>query len=381
MHMQQTSRTYQCSKCHSKNMRYLIPHSLRTWLYTLAVLGMVCVVGWYVLAHRPPTPPSFVFAQSDSFDMQRAHWESRVRAVGGVEAYEEFSRFALQNATGVQHQLAHAFGEGLYTVEGEHGVSVCDSQFSYGCFHVMLGKAIHTHGLAEINKLDALCRGSLLKSPEACEHGIGHGVVAYLGYAEDALVRSLGVCDTLRSPTSTLACYSGAFMEYNTHTMLGSSATSRQVIAGNLVAPCDTLAPKYRSTCAFWQPQWWMHGVYQTEIPDESLYHKIGALCDRVGSADATRFCYEGLGNITPQAAGYSPAISAMLCRASTTSKLHQLYCVSSAANVIGIDRGHADGRLTCTGLMGIGYSYCVDYAESRAGMFTPKSAPALRDL
>ncbi len=344
-------------------------------------MGVVGVGGWYLATHRPPAPPPFVSGRSDSSDVQRAYWESRVRVVGGAEAYQEFSRFARGNATGVQHQLAHAFGEGLYTVEGERGVSVCDSQFAYGCFHVMLGKAIAANGLADSNKFDILCRNSLLKSPEACEHGIGHGAVAYLGYDEDALVRSLGACDTLNSPTSTLACYSGAFMEYNMHTMLADTSGPRRLVDNRLYAPCDMLSTKYQKSCAFGQPQWWMHGVYQAEVPDEGLYRKLGGLCDRIDSADATRFCYEGLGNITPQVAGYSPAVSAMLCRASAVSKLHQLYCISSAANVIGIDRTRADGRQTCADLANVGRSYCLDYAENRANMFNMKSAPAPENL
>jgi len=316
--------------------------------------------------------------------MQSAYWQERVQAVGGAAAYLEFSRFASDYLADAQHQLAHAFGGALYAVEGRRGVSVCDAQFSYGCFHVVLGKAINEYGLSEVNALDAICRNSLFKGPEACEHGIGHGVVTYVGYTEDALVRSLAACDSLTESNAGEGCYSGVFMEYNVRTMLGVSATPRPLVEDNFFAPCDTLASRYRSTCAFWQPQWWMYGVYASKTkhtPDEAFYRELGALCDRIGDHAAVRSCYEGIGYITPTNVGFSPTIASLLCRASSVSKLNQLYCVSYAAYVIGSDQSRAQGRQVCTGLTDAGTSFCMDYVELRANMFHSRIAPQEEDL
>lgn len=156
------------------------------------------------------------------------HWTERIAAVGGVAAYEEFGVEAQGYEFGARHVLAHLFGRALYQVEGLKGVGACDSNYSYGCFHQFLGEAIAGHGLASAAELNESCRSQDTNQKRiACQHGIGHGVLAYSGYSEADLHKALDACRSYSDATLG-GCYSGAFMEYNVRLMISKNLGVRQ---------------------------------------------------------------------------------------------------------------------------------------------------------
>lgn len=302
-----------------------------------------------------------------SLEEEDTYWQSRIKTVGGQAAYTEFARAIQNDTTNKQHTMAHVFGSALYKTSGTRALGVCDARFSYGCFHQFLAKAIQEHGLREVAVLNQGCQQAGVANPLSCQHGIGHGVVAYIGYDRSSLDKALGICKDLPFIDPVGGCYSGAFMEYNLHTMLGESADLRPVVEGNIFAPCDTLGESYQQACAFWQPQWWFQAIYQSDTSPE-VYTKLGAHCDAMESDQSIRrSCYEGIGTIAPGSVENVPEKAAALCDATSTSPLYRLYCRSYAASALAAVTSIRIAQKVCDGLTGASAEYCNAHATNQS--------------
>jgi hypothetical protein len=306
------------------------------------------------------------------------YWAGRIERVGPTRAYSEFSRAVAPLPPDVQHLNAHAFGGALYEVAGTAGLSTCDAQFSFGCFHEFLGRAIATEGFGIVNALDETCVKTLGPASLSCEHGIGHGIAAAAGYDLPALKQALAVCASLPRNDPLEGCYGGVFMEYNVQTMLGSEGRVRPEEPGAPYDPCHSVPEVYASACAFWQPQWWVARARQDAPEKTPDYAAIGARCDGIGGALLVRRCYEGFGTIVPVEAGFDPAAAARVCETSSADPVHALFCKSYAANSITVGGGElaSGGTAVCAGLEGEAYDYCMSYATNHSSLADELPAP-----
>lgn len=337
---------------------------------TILVIGAALFLG----AQHLPHASGAAYDDSMSTAKQEAYWKERVKAVGGKAAYielaEDVKSFSIQR----QHKVGHAFGGALYEEEGVDGLAVCDPQFNYACYHEFLGRAIAELGLSSVSMLNQKCVDLVKKSPLSCQHGIGHGIVSYLGYSDKAFLEALKICKDLPFNDPIGGCYGGVFMEYNTQTMLGEQARLRLVVDDNMLAPCDTLATEYTIACVFWQPQWWNQtlksstSVALVSNTNEGRWAKMGELCESYKDSKLVRPCFEGIGNITSAEVNRNTATIKMLCEQTSSNSLHQLYCKSYAANSIGA--GHREeGVKVCEGLIGSDADYCIKYAHNEANL------------
>ncbi len=345
----------------------------------LILFATVVVAGsaglWWRMGHanRP---------NAGSLGEQEALWTERIGDIGGKKAYAQFAQDVADLSPAKQHEGAHAFGAALFSIEDTDGLSVCDARFSYGCFHEFLGRAIASHGLAIVKELNQGCVDSLVESPLSCQHGIGHGIIAFLGYDDTALRKSLDECKALPYNDPIGGCYGGVFMEYNMQTMLGTEARIRQPSTPQeMYEPCASLPEAFKSSCVFWQPQWWHSGVFQGEATDE-VFAKLGENCRGMtrGDASLVRTCFEGIGNIVPPAAGFDGKRAAELCDATSPHAIERLYCRSLAANSLG--GGGAgkvgDGAAVCSGLTKDSYAYCMAYAKNIGNILEAQTPPDL---
>jgi hypothetical protein len=310
-------------------------------------------------------------------------WSGVISAQGGKEAYGVFAQRVETLTPAEQHTQAHYFGTALYEAEGIPALGVCDARFSYGCFHEFLGKAIAEHGLQVVPQLNEGCRAALVESPLSCQHGIGHGVVAYLGYSDEAFIEALEECRVLPYNDPIGGCYGGVFMEYNLQTMLGTQARLRQPTEGaeGAYEPCKGLSLEYAQACVFWQPQWW-HTALLDQRSDELAFERMGELCVGMtaGSPILRRGCFEGIGNIVPPTVGFEPKAAALLCDAAGVDDLSRLQCRSLAANslTVGGSGRQGNGRAVCEGLAGEALEYCDAYARNRANILEVLPPPRL---
>lgn len=201
--------------------------------------------------------------------------------------YGAFTRAYAQTSNGPRHAAAHLFGEALYRERGLDGLGVCDQTFEFGCYHGFLGIAIAQEGVEVLPELDQACQKRWDDAYLPCQHGIGHGVLTYVG--TENLIEALELCTTI-SWQPTGGCSSGVFMEYNFRTMEDPARGVLRPLGENPYAPCDTLPAKHRPSCYFEQVQWW------TSVYDRD-FTRIGSLCAQIDSAKLRATCFEGAGN------------------------------------------------------------------------------------
>jgi hypothetical protein len=339
-----------------------------------AVLAIAGVQAYALRQRAIVKPPQNVSAQE-------RFWEARIRAVGGMAAYQEFAHDVQGDDPGTQHGDAHIFGDALYTVAGLPGLSVCDSRFSYGCYHEFIGRAIADRGIDVINTLNSQCHA--LVNGEGCQHGIGHGILAYLGYKEPDLTRAVNTCSNLPGGSFIDGCYGGVFMEYNMRTLVDVNGPPRALDDGGLMSPCDSFAGEARQSCALLQPQWWGTMLPGTQsISGTALFSKMGTLCEGFGDAASVRACFEGIGWMSSALANYSPQGAARLCDATSPNGALQLYCLSYAASLFDtVGLGVDAGREVCAGLPPDSLAYCDEYAGEEANFNNPLELPQASGL
>lgn len=308
-------------------------------------------------------------ASSASWDTKAEYWKKEIARSGGESAYALLATAIHDAPYGVQHTWAHVFGSALFAIEGADSIGICDERFSFGCSHQFLSDAITSLGLESIVQLNEACFETGKKSPLSCQHGMGHGILAEIGYEFSDLEKALDTCRTLPGTDSIGGCYGGVFMEYNVRTMLLEAATPR-TFTGNIIEPCDAVDDAYRTACFYWQPQWWLQAPLHNKSPQEQ-YKTMGGYCRQFALiATLKRACFEGLGNVVPQSSEFDIAQARALCDVAGTTGAERLLCRAVAANHFGIDVSDEAGKEICEGLNGEPARYCLLSARNA---ITPK--------
>lgn len=344
---------------------------LQAYWFAIFAIGIGLLV-WqtYVSSHENfDTTRTAVRAQED-------YWKSRIADIGPTPAYEEFALSVATATPESQHDGAHLFGGALFEARGVEGLSTCDARFSYGCFHEFLGRAIAELGLSSVPLLNEKCQSALIASPLSCQHGIGHGVLAALGYDENSIRQALTMCRDLPHNDPIGGCYGGAFMEYNMRTMLGKEGKLR-IVLSNMQEPCDRLPETFKLACTYWQVQWWHQVMKEKGETEEAIFPAMGKLCDAV-PLSLQKTCYEGMGNITPPAADFDAARSKELCELSSVNLKSQLFCKSFAANSLSLGGAGkvGDGKAICEGLSDAHRTFCESYAKNEANLLNVLDVP-----
>lgn len=338
----------------------------------IVVLALVAIGGYAIYSRAEAAP----FDPTAPWGQQVQYWEERTAAVGGVDAYVEFAHVAESLTYEDRHVKAHAFGSALFSQEGASGISVCDQRFSFGCFHQFLGDAISTLGLESIPSLNQACFDTLSTSPLSCQHGIGHGALAAIGYDDASLQRALDICESLPGSDPIGGCFGGVFMEYNVRTMLAEAATTREY-KNNPFAPCDSLAAVFTPACIYWQPQWWMQGPLLGR-EKEASFKEMGGYCREFATTEGesvsrekelSRSCFEGLGNVVAQASDFSSEKARAFCSAAGATSRERLLCLAIGANHFGIDVSAEAAEEVCAELTDAEREYCLAYASNKANV------------
>lgn len=197
--------------------------------------------------------------------------------------------FALEHL-GIQHQAAHVFGELLYDYRGTEGVWVCDTDFSFGCFHSLFGRAIAQEGIGVISLLEQSCMDAYGPGGLGCVHGIGHGLGEYFG--PERIGEQLEICKSMQWQGSLFGCSDGVFMEYHFPTDVTAqqvTTSTMQISLGNEYDPCTKTGDLYAGACYFSLPSWWID-VLERDIG------RMRTLCDAVRGDDNRRYCRLGIG-------------------------------------------------------------------------------------
>ncbi len=280
-------------------------HTLQKTLVLRGLLvcgALVFCLGWYVWQQSTPDTRAGVSAERESIQVH-------LRNETPEDAYRWFIETYKGQGFDIQHNAAHLFGESLFDSVGERGMRICDAEFNYGCYHGFLTRAIAKEGLRVVTRLDSECGNT--DRATVCEHGIGHGILEFLGYSK--LNQALAACDMTNQSDPLAGCSAGVFMEYNVPLSESPDKTfstqARPLV--NRTQPydvCLTVESKYRRSCFNQLPQWW-HQVYSDD------FSVLGTLCEHVSEPGERSACYEGIANIVGSSANYDPARTVTLCK------------------------------------------------------------------
>jgi hypothetical protein len=231
-----------------------------------------------------------------------------VSRLGSASAYENFKKDFLQSNPDVQHNAAHIFGEVAYELEKVEGIAACDTSFNFGCYHGFFTAGVKSAGISIVPELDAICQKS--NKVGACQHGIGHGILEFLGHSK--LEAALEVCKMTRQPNPIAGCTSGVFMEYNVPLMVenGIYTVSARPLGNpeSPYAPCTNITGEYVRSCYHELPQWW-NQVYGGD------FSRMGVLCAGVSDPRERYSCFAGIGNIAGSSTQYDPEHTLVICK------------------------------------------------------------------
>lgn len=217
-------------------------------------------------------------------------WEARIRLTEADEVLEEFKKENNLRPFSERHSQAHRFGETLYETIGIDGVTICDNSYGFGCYHGFFGRALSEKGFSILIDLDKACIDKFGVGGQGCQHGIGHGLLEYVGYKN--VNKALEECAKLEWKKPLLGCQGGVFMEYHFPiTVKGEKIVTaiKNVEKDNPYDPCSSVPKKFRISCIFSLGEWWKRS-------NQMSYKEIGELCSNSLTPEEINICYKGTG-------------------------------------------------------------------------------------
>lgn len=298
----------------------------RKFFYTVLTLVLIIFIEsitFFFLQKNALTSNRFVQGVSAVNQQDMAKWSQYIDSLGAQKAYEKFKNDYKSSNFGIQHNAAHLIGELLFEKKGIDGLTICDSTFSFGCYHGFFAAAVERNGLKILPDLDKACTKKYGLKGLGCPHGIGHGILSYLG--DSHLFEALENCSKLSWKEPIGGCTSGVFMEYNFHTMQNPNGlTLRSLKMEDPYAPCSTLPEKYLQACYYEQASWW-EKIYNYN------YTKVGKLCDSIQNNLSREACFRGLGQIVGPSSKFIPNEAKKRCSL-MPNKEEELLCRQGVA-------------------------------------------------
>lgn len=260
-------------------------------------------------------------------------WSEQIRSIGGEEAYKKLKDIYTDRTPQEGHTISHLFGDALYKYEGDKGLRVCDNNFAFGCYHGFLSAALTTKGLVVVTELNEACINKNGKFETGCRHGIGHGLLEYLGPEE--LEKALYICSSLQEVTS-LGCTQGVFMEYNRPGLNAQFLGLRKLERPeDVYEPCVSVPEMFKKACFYEQGQWWVD-IFQRD------YRKVGLLCKGLEVEEERRNCFFGVGISASERTSYDVKSTIINCNEMPEME-DRVDCRSAAFWVFKANQKHRD--------------------------------------
>ena len=280
---------------------------MRLLHFFIIILSLLGLFGVYIFFYEPiDNAPAFSISsisnavlESEPFSpaKERERWSQRIDEIGAERAYQELKHEYNQKIVD-QHNAAHLFGDTLYEKAGPKGIKVCDDAFLYGCFHGVVINIIMDKGLDAIPHLD--CATGSPGFTGQCFHGVGHGLIEYLGTKKDNIIAALTTCDSLSSLKGFVGpCQAGVFHEYFEGAAF-LAKVEHQPRPFNPDQPygiCPVLPNKFRTICYREITMVWVNHVSLDQLVE---------LCNAISKIEEREGCYEGAGTIMAPHTSYN---------------------------------------------------------------------------
>jgi hypothetical protein len=258
--------------------------------YALVFVAAFFLVGLFFYFHENT---SLTEADARDADVLRAEYKTLIEKFGGVGALEYFSQEQSKVESSKQHIRAHYFGEMLYKVSGPRSLVTCSSDFGFGCIHGFLIYFIGDRGTEAVKEANSICISTYGALGTGCTHGIGHGIVEFLGNTD--VKRALSYCSLTTQIRPLLGCTSGVFMEYFTPAGGGDGRpTTRVFDVKNPFDICPTIPTEFQQSCFYEVVAWWDQ-VLNGDIP------MMASFCESITTKKHRQPCLLGLGYVAGQ--------------------------------------------------------------------------------
>ena len=301
----------------------------------LVIGGLVFV--FLALFLRDRVSADFSRESLDNILSHRGEWGAEMMSLG-EEKFLEVLRSRYQENNN-RHTVAHIYGELLYELRGADGLAFCDDTFSYGCYHAFFGQVLSREGLDVLPKLDGACVEKFGELDSGCQHGIGHGLLQYLGTKN--LNEALFRCASL--PKRGTSCFEGVFMEFNFPAEVEGvvGRVKQRQLTNDPFYPCEDVETAFQGSCYYELPRLW-------ERVFESNFSEIGRLCQQINEIQMKQKCFAGVGNVATVARDHEVQAIVEECSLMPT-RMGEVACLVEASNALfSVEEHRAKAPLVC---------------------------------
>ncbi len=329
---------------------------LKFILTIFIILGLILVTSYcfYVIQERKYDLLKKQILTAEDPDIQRRILKSSLKDFGPEKTYRlVFSVFG-DSMPLEGHRWAHILGELYYEKYGVKGMSFCELNLSFGCYHGFFTEAIPKEGGKFISRADDFCKSKLGENGYGCQHGIGHGVMEFFGSSK--INEALKACSSLSFKGKIFGCQAGVFMDYNM--FLGAKKGEVKFRNFNLqrpYEPCDVVSNDYQESCYYAYSQW----VFA--INNKNITNNV-KLCNGIQSEENNYACLLGVGATIALDSAYDSKKSAKRCLSISNQK-GRVLCMTGAAGIIyaAMPFGERKANFICRNLKNIIYqNYCL---------------------
>jgi hypothetical protein len=226
-------------------------------------------------------------------------YQRLIERVGPEEAQDLLAKSGLPY-NGNTHLLNHTVGDFLYKKYGPSGIVHCRDYFSSSCYHGVIINSLGDGKLENVKIMMDACRKKGESILGQCVHGLGHGFLPYVGYAN--LLDALSLCDEVGKDIKGFnfyLCHNGVFMENIWGVHDGKPSPDRWVKENeDILYPCNDprIDSKYLGAC------WYNQHTIMEKYYDGDI-KKVGNECYQLSDASYQKECFEGLFNVMQAAA------------------------------------------------------------------------------
>ncbi len=278
--------------------------------------------------------------------------------IKGASEYESAKRQISSLPPEKQHIEAHRMGAMLFETLEEDGLLLCDNSFDFGCYHGFFGRYVAERGATEgsVAHLASICKKVFGNGSAACEHGIGHGIMEFLGRGR--LDAALALCTATEQKDPLSGCTGGVFMENNAAIRIENEHVSidvRRFNPADPYAPCTSVPRAAAPSCYFEQSLWW--------LTTGRSYEEIGTLCAGTPEGEERDACYEGWGPNVAERAGKDPEKARDICSLIRDEHGRSL-CVLGVVFRLHGSGNSADASALCDTLTSLYHDRCAAIGE-----------------
>jgi hypothetical protein len=227
---------------------------------------------------------------STEFSKQTQAYTELIERVGAIEAQDLLVKSGMP-FDGQSHLINHTVGDWIYKKYGKDGLPYCRDYFLSSCHHGFIIRAVSEEGRSVLIDIMKSCWDSGTTVATQCAHGIGHGVLAWVGYAN--LDKALVECDEVakKSPNFPLFnCHDGVFMENLWAVHDGNVSEDQWLRDDDLNYPCNDkrIDKKYWGACWANQPS----RMYQMMGGD---FAAVGRECLKLTDSNLKSICFNAI--------------------------------------------------------------------------------------